>query len=128
MNRPCLQCGCLIERGSRCTDCKPTNLHYQRGKKGRTASDWHHRKTSQAQRNRVPFCELREAPRCTGRAETLQHILPVSLYPEYAHERVNHLSACRPCNSAHGDRYTDAERQAVLDAIARRRLRASMNS
>ncbi len=122
MNRPCLGCGVLVASGSRCTDCqRPLNNNYVRGKKGRTASDWQHRKQSTAQRKRVPFCELRTAPNCTGKPEVLDHILPISQYPEHVSAPENHRSACRPCNSARGNRCTDDERSRVLDAIARRR-------
>ena len=124
VNRPCLGCGVVIPSGSRCADCqRPLNNHHQRGRKGRTSSDWRHRKASLAQRKRVPFCELRESPRCTGKAETLQHILPITLFPEYAHEPANHLSACRSCNSSRGNRYTDAEHDGVLEAIRERKQR-----
>lgn len=124
MNRPCVRCGVLIPSGSRCADCqRPLNNRYVRGKRGRTSSDWRHRKTSTAQRQRVPFCELRESPACTGKAETLQHVLPISQFPEYVHEHANHRSACRPCNSTHGDRWTEADQEQVLAAIDKRRAR-----
>jgi 5-methylcytosine-specific restriction endonuclease McrA len=123
MKRPCISCGCLIPSGSRCADCKPKNLHYVRGRKGRTASDWTHRKASLAQRKRVPFCELRESPGCTGKAETLDHVLPISKYPEYASAPENGRSSCRPCNASRGDRYSEAEKQHVLSLIAKRTAR-----
>lgn len=124
MNRPCIACGCIIATGSRCNDCKAPNRSYQRGTKGRTATDWQWRKLSQAQRKRVPFCELR-LPGCTGQADTTDHILPTSKYPQYAREPLNLRTACRPCNAARGNKYTQAEQAQVLDAIAKRKRRAA---
>lgn len=122
MQRPCIGCGQLIPSGSRCTDCRPKRT-VKPGTKGRTATDWQHRKASAAQRKRVPFCELRQSPSCTGKAETLDHVLPISQYPEHVSAPENHRSACRPCNAARGNRVTDQERQQVLDAIAARTAR-----
>lgn len=119
MQRPCLGCGCLIETGSRCTDCKPTNLRYQRGKKGRTASDWRWRKLSQKLRRLSPFCE-----KCSATTDlTVDHVIPPDERPDLIYEILNLRVWCRSCNGSRGNRVTDQERQQVLDAIAKRAAR-----
>ncbi len=59
-----------------------------------------------------PFCEIR-GPRCRGIATTVDHIVPLCLRPDLAHERSNLRSACGPCNYAGGARLTNARRQAT---------------
>jgi 5-methylcytosine-specific restriction endonuclease McrA len=125
VKRPCIACGTPIPRGSRCNDCKLPNRAYERGTQGRTQTDWRWRKLSQAQRKRVPFCEL-QLPGCTGQADTTDHVLPVAQFPDLAREPLNLRSACRPCNAARGDKYTQAEQAQVLDAIAKRKRRAAL--
>lgn len=125
MKRPCIACGTPIDKGSRCNDCKLPNRSYQRGTKGRTQTDWQWRKLSQAQRKRVPFCELRLTG-CTSKPDTTDHVLPVSRFPELAREPLNLRTACRPCNAARGDNFTPAEQQQVLSAIAKRKQRAGL--
>lgn len=119
MQRPCLTCGQLIAAGSRCTDCRPTNARYRRGKQGRTASDWRWRKLSQKLRRLSPFCE-----RCLATTDlTVDKIIPLSERPDLAHEELNLRVYCRSCNGERGDRVTDHERQQVLGAIAARQQR-----
>ncbi|EHB58975.1 hypothetical protein MycrhDRAFT_1411 [Mycolicibacterium rhodesiae JS60] len=122
MNRPCIGCGCLIPSGSRCADCqRPLNNHYQRGRKGRTASDWRWRKLSEKLRRLSPFCE-----KCLATTDlTVDKIIPLSERPDLAHEELNLRVLCRTCNSARGNTCTDAERQHVLDVIAKRASRQS---
>lgn len=114
MQRPCLECGYLIASGSRCADCKPKNLRYERGKRGRTASDWRWRKLSQKLRSLSRFCE-----RCLAATDlTVDHIIPPAERPDLTYEVLNLRVWCRSCNGSRGDRVTDHERQQVLDAIA----------
>ncbi|MFL0172504.1 HNH endonuclease [Mycobacterium sp. SMC-13] len=119
MNRPCLGCGRLIGTGSRCSRCTPQRAPRSTAHAG---SDWRWRKLSAAQRKRVSYCEL-ALPGCRRRAETADHIIPVSEAPELAHNELNIRSACRPCNAQRGDTCTDAERQKVRAAITARKQR-----
>ncbi|WP_125477453.1 HNH endonuclease [Mycolicibacterium pallens] len=122
VNRPCLGCGCLIPSGSRCTDCqRPLNNHYQRGRKGRTASDWRWRKLSAKLRRLSPFCE-----KCSATTDlTVDHVITPTERPDLIYEELNLRVWCRTCNSTRGDRCTDAERQQVLGSITRRRRRSA---
>lgn len=127
MQRPCIGCGVLIERGSRCDDCKPKNLKYQRGRMGRTASDWRWRKLSEKLRRLSPFCEI---PGCTSQDLTVDHIVPLSdpFGAELIHNESNLRVICRRHNAERGNRCTDAERAQVLDAIAKRRARPQLTT
>ena len=119
MNRPCISCGELIHKGSRCGPCTPKRAPRTTAHAG---SDWRWRKISERQRKRVPFCEL-ALPGCRGKAETADHIIPVSEQPELSHDELNIRSACKRCNGARGTTCTDVERGQVLDAIAARKQR-----
>jgi len=121
VKRPCLNCGALTEHGSRCNDCKPKNHRYQRGKVGRTASDWRWRKLSAHVRKASPFCEW-----CSATTDlTTDKIIPLTERPDLAREVLNVRVLCRRCNSARSDRVTDRERRQVLDSIAARTARTS---
>jgi 5-methylcytosine-specific restriction endonuclease McrA len=119
VQRPCLGCSRLIERGSRCAECKPKNLHYERGKRGRTSSDHRWRKLSNRLRKASPFCEF-----CSATNDlTADHIIPLSERPDLAHDELNCRVLCRTCNGERGDRCTNTERDQVLMAIELRRKR-----
>ncbi|WP_074334892.1 HNH endonuclease [Mycobacteroides abscessus] len=120
MQRPCIGCGQLIPSGSRCTACqRPRNNNYQRGKRGRTASDWRWRKLSQKLRRLSPFCE-----RCSKTTDlTVDHVIPPTERPDLTYDALNLRVLCRSCNGSRGNRVTDQERQQVLDAIAERMKR-----
>lgn len=98
MNRPCIKCGVLIPSGSRCSDCRP-HQHYERGTKGRAATDWRWRKTSKRLRAASPYCE-----QCGSVGDlTVDHVQPISRGGAiYA---INNLAVlCRLHNSAKGNR------------------------
>lgn len=59
---------------------------------------------------RDPWCTIR-GPRCTGKATTVDHIIPLSIRPDLAHDPSNLRGACVPCNSAGGARMTNARRR-----------------
>lgn len=98
MNRPCLKCGVVIAAGSRCSECRPRQ-QYQRGTKGRTATDWRWRKTSQRLRKASPFCE-----ECASTTDlTVDHRVPISRGGAvYAIKNLAVL--CRQCNARKGNR------------------------
>ncbi|MUL78644.1 HNH endonuclease [Mycolicibacterium sp. CBMA 226] len=125
MQRPCVDCGCLIPSGSRCRECqRPRNNNTVKGKQGRTASDWHWRKLSQKLRRLSPFCE-----KCLAKTDlTVDHLIPISERPDLVHEELNCRVLCRTCNGERGDRCTDAERAQVLKAIEQRRQRRTYRS
>ncbi|WP_157864227.1 HNH endonuclease [Mycolicibacter heraklionensis] len=57
---------------------------------------------------------------CTGGADTADYILPIVDFPQYARTPENIRSSCSRCNQSRGARYTDAEHNQVLVAIAER--------
>lgn len=120
--RPCIRCGDLIPSGSRCNACQPPkqHQHYERGTRGRTATDWRWRKISQHLRRASPFCEW-----CgTNDDLTTDHIIPVTENPALVYAPQNLRVLCRPCNSRRGTTVTDTERQHVTDTLNNRRPRA----
>lgn len=120
----CISCGDYTPKGlSRCAACKlPTAPRKATpGRKGRTATDWQWRKLSQRLRKASPFCE-----RCGSKADlTVDHRIPLSERPDLAREPLNCAVLCRSCNTRKGVACTDAEREQVLAAIAKRRQRAA---
>ncbi|WP_079635083.1 HNH endonuclease signature motif containing protein [Mycobacteroides abscessus] len=119
--RPCLGCGDLIDKGSRCTACRPKDTRRNRGP-GRSQGDWQWRQLSKRLRTQSPFCEF-----CGSKdGLTVDHIIPPSEAPKLAHEVVNLRVLCRSCNSRRGNRVTDIERIAVYRAIEERKHRAKV--
>ena len=115
--RPCHRCG-EPTSATYCPDCRPAPAEPTR-RLATFAYDRRWRKLSTRVRKLQPFCLD-----CGSRDDlTADHIIPVTEAPELAHEPLNIAVRCRPCNSAKGDRCTDADRAAVLDAIVRRRGR-----
>ena len=49
-------------------------------------------------------------PKCKGVSTTVDHIVPISVAPELAHERTNLRGACYACNYAGGARITNRRR------------------
>lgn len=94
--RPCVRCGDLIPAGSYCHRCQPRQ-HYQRGTKGRTATDRRWRNLSQRLRRESPFC----ANCGTTDDLTVDHITPISAGGDL-YDRTNLAVLCRPCNSRKG--------------------------
>jgi 5-methylcytosine-specific restriction endonuclease McrA len=119
VNRPCLDCGCVIPSGSRCSECRPpqpTTKH----RVGRTAVDRTWRALSQRLRKASPFCEI---PGCPSKDLTVDHIVPLGEDASLAHEPLNCRVLCRAHNAARGANCTDEERNAVYAAIKARKDR-----
>jgi 5-methylcytosine-specific restriction endonuclease McrA len=53
-----------------------------------------------------PWCSIR-GPKCKGISTTVDHIVPLSLRPDLAHERTNLRGACTACNYRGGARMTN---------------------
>lgn len=127
-NRPCLGCGELIASGSRCSGCRLPSAPKprQRGRKGRSTSDWTWRKLSERIRRQSPFCEL------CGSTEDLTcgHIIPISdpRGAELVHDVANLRTECRTCGSRRGSACPPQERARVEQAIEQRRQRQARMS
>lgn len=119
MNRPCIKCGALIASGSRCTECKLPSAPKNRPRDHPHANPAAWKRLSKAVRKAQPFCLD------CGRTDELHadHIIAVSERPDLALERLNITVRCPTCNGRRGSKCTDAERAAVLAAIAERKQR-----
>ncbi len=106
--RPCLSCGDVISSGSHCPDCKPADRPRPKGHVHTNTTKW--KNLSKKLRRMSPFCEFCSA---TERL-TVDHILPVSDYEELAYAVENLRVLCHTCNSKRGDRFTQAEAEAVI--------------
>lgn len=118
LSKPCLVCGEDAEPGkSRCAECQPKRTtRLSRAERHRTSA-WD--RLSARLRKASPFCE-----QCgTATDLTVDHIIPLAEDPTLALEPLNCRVLCRFHNSQRQHRCTDAERQAVRDAIAARKLR-----
>lgn len=120
--RPCIHpsCGELVTGGSRCPDHKRTD----RGK-DKLAPSHPHLNTARWKRLSAKCRKLQ--PFCidcgTDTSLSADHILPVSLFPQYAYSQDNVVTRCVRCNSRRGNHYTPEERDQVLAAIAARKNR-----
>jgi 5-methylcytosine-specific restriction endonuclease McrA len=117
MHRPCIACGTLIPKGSRCDTCKPKRKPRDTAHAG---TDWRWRKLSKRLRTASPFCEI---PGCRSKDLTVDHIVPVSEAPNLAYDELNCRVICRGHNAARGATCTDHERQQVLSAVKARKRR-----
>ncbi|WP_418002165.1 HNH endonuclease [Mycobacterium sp. PDNC021] len=116
MNKPCLGCGRLISKGSRCAQCTPKRQRPQ-GHPHTNTGRW--KRLSQATRKAQPWClDCRRADRLQA-----DHIIPIAERPDLAFEPLNLTTRCASCNGRRGDRCTDTERAQVLTAIAARKQR-----
>jgi 5-methylcytosine-specific restriction endonuclease McrA len=61
---------------------------------------------------RDPYCTIR-GPKCKHYSTTVDHIIPLSVRPDLAHEMTNLRGACGPCNYAGGARITNARARAA---------------
>ncbi|MFT9539150.1 HNH endonuclease [Mycobacteroides abscessus] len=113
MNRPCLGCGRLIAKGSRCSVCTPRR---DRPKNHPHTNTTRWKKLSATARRQQPWCLD------CGTTEYLcaDHIIPVAERPDLAYEELNITVRCRTCNGRRADHCTDADRNQVLAAIAAR--------
>ena len=117
--RPCLDpsCGELIKApASRCDEHRIKDTRKRTRKDRNRPAAWD--RLSKQLRKASPLCEYLGC----GATEPLEvdHIIPVSEDSSLALEPLNCRVYCRTHNRARGDRCTDAERQAVHAAIARR--------
>ncbi len=95
-----------------------TNEEYkkwQQGSRPTTKSrgyDRWHKMERESQLLKQPFCQINITPDCEPSrpavATELDHIIPIRVRPDLAHEGSNHQSACRFCNAAKRNR--DAKR------------------
>jgi 5-methylcytosine-specific restriction endonuclease McrA len=68
--RPCIQCGVLINRGSRCTNCQPA--------RARNGWAWTNTKTQAKQRDDHRCTHHQDGRRCPITKDlTVEHILPI---------------------------------------------------
>ncbi|OBB42702.1 HNH endonuclease signature motif containing protein [Mycobacterium sp. 852002-51961_SCH5331710] len=106
--RPCLACGEPITAGSYCRDCTPADKPRPEGHVHTNTTKW--KKLSQRLRKLQNYCDM------CGSTErlTVDHILPVSDYEELAYAVENLRVLCHTDNSRRGDRYTQAEADAVI--------------
>jgi 5-methylcytosine-specific restriction endonuclease McrA len=77
---------------------------------GRSGRPW--RRIREQILKRDPYCTIR-GPKCKGYSTTVDHIVPLSLAPELAHDLSNLRGACGPCNFAGGSRITNGARGAL---------------
>lgn len=116
--RPCIGCGRLIDKGSRCSECKPK--YAPKLSPAKRGYDQRWRKLSERVRKAQPWCTW------CGWTDSLQadHIITV-LEDESLRLAPENLRVL--CFDCHRDRppTTDAERQAVMLAVGRRKQRAA---
>ncbi len=72
---------------------------------GRAGRPW--RRLREEILERDPYCTIR-GPRCKYYSTTVDHVVPLSLRPDLAHEPTNLRGSCGPCNYAGGARITNA--------------------
>ncbi|WP_083773895.1 HNH endonuclease [Tsukamurella paurometabola] len=111
MARPCLRCG-TPSTTTRCSGCSASTTKKPRSV-AHAGSDSRWRRISLKAREQQPWCLD-----CGTTSDlTADHILPVSDYPELAHEIENVTVRCRSCNSRRRDTYTPTEAQDVLKRL-----------
>lgn len=110
ISRPCLGCGELIPAATYCRDCQPDP-----GPRDHVAwannAQW--KNLSKRLRSTQPWCDF--CPATTNL--TVDHILPVSDYPELTYSTENCRVLCRSCNSQRGNTYTQDEAHDVLTRL-----------
>ena len=92
MNRPCLACGRLTARPTRCALCEKAHQAERNHRAGyRRTRQW--QEASRAQRAAVPYCQS-----CGATDDlTADHVIPRSLDGGL-------ITLCRACNAKKGDR------------------------
>ncbi len=78
---------------------------------GRSGRPW--RRIREQVLRRDPYCTIR-GPKCTGISTTVDHIIPLSVRPDLAHEMTNLRGACAADNYAGGARITNAIKSRVV--------------
>ncbi|TMS50967.1 HNH endonuclease [Mycobacterium sp. DBP42] len=109
VNKPCLFCG-EPSPGTYCPGCRPADereRHHIRSNPTR----W--KNLSKRLRRLSPFCEFCGATK----ALAVDHILPISDYPELVYAEENCRVLCRSCNGKRGNKFTHDEAQAVLTRL-----------
>lgn len=77
---------------------------------GRSGRPW--RRLREQVLRRDPYCTIR-GPKCTRISTTVDHVLPLSLRPDLAHDPANLRGACGPCNFGGGRRAARAKRRTI---------------
>lgn len=108
MNKPCIKCG-EPSPGTHCPGCRPTDTRTTRDRKNN--AQW--KNLSKRLRRLSPFCEF------CGATEQLSvdHILPVSDYPELTYATENCRVLCKQCNGKRGNKFTATEAHTVLTRL-----------
>lgn len=112
IKKPCLGCGKLIDRnaGSRCPTCESERQRAYDGQRG-TAADrgydhaWRAVRAQVLDRDRH-VCKI-GGPRCTGRATTVDHVVPLAAGGARL-DPANLQAACVTCNAGKRDRVAGA--------------------
>lgn len=116
-------CGEDCEPGrDRCADCTP-----QRDRSNDKPPKHKHLHTarwtniSKRLRKASPFCEI-----CQAATDlVVDHVVPISVRPEWAYEIANLRVLCRSHNASKRASYDPADEQRIADAIAARKGRPS---
>ena len=117
LKRPCVACGDPIDKGSRCSDCRPK----------RSAPATHHpllstyrwRKLSKRLRKASPQCET-----CGSTQQlSVDHVIPITEDESLAFVTENLRILCMSHNGSRQDQCTDEERATVHARIAARKAR-----
>jgi len=72
---------------------------------GRSGRPWRRLRAQVLRRD--PLCQIR-GPKCKRVSTTVDHIIPLSLRPDLAHDLRNLRGACTACNYAGGAHMTNA--------------------
>lgn len=106
--KPCIVCG-TPANGSRCPEHQPKDTRTNRDHVA-----WHNNGRWKAMSKRLrrasPFCEW-----CGDvNALSVDHVLPVSQFPELTYAVENCRVLCKVCNGKRGNKFTHDEANAVL--------------
>lgn len=109
VNKPCIKCG-EPSPGTYCPGCRPADTRTDRNRATNTTR-W--KAFSKRLRRASPFCET------CGSVEDLSvdHLLPVSDYPELEYAEENCRILCKPCNGKRGNKFTTADAHTVLTRL-----------
>src|SRR5690242_10354557 len=116
LRRPCIDCGDVIDSGTRCSVCRPKETRKgDRSHPHLHTARW--QKLSKKLRKASPLCE-----HC-GETEDLQcgHIIPASERADLIFCIENLRIECGQCNRSRGKSCTSEERQMVESRLAKRR-------
>lgn len=94
MNRPCLICGQLTIRATRCPTCQKLYDAARNHRRPQYAAAW--QTTSKKARMSEPWCHCGGCPACTLMSASAECV-SMDLTLDHEHRRVE----CRACNSSH---------------------------